>query len=59
MNWNKGGEPVENESKKEIMFKRMKKKKKEVKIVRKIVSIIVLSCIIDCRNWWLLLRIVM
>ena len=42
MNWNKGGEPVENESKKEIMFKRMKEKKKEVKTVRKIVSIIVL-----------------
>lgn len=36
----KGGVPVGNQSKKEIMFERMKERKKEVKTIRKIVLII-------------------
>ncbi len=42
----RGGKPVENETKKEIMFNRMKEKKKEVKIVRRIVLAIVLIVLI-------------
>lgn len=42
----KGGDPVENETKKEIMFNKMKKKKKEVKLVRKIVLIITFLVIV-------------
>lgn len=42
----RGGKPVGNETKKEIMFNRMKEKKKEVKIVRRIVLAIVLIVLI-------------
>jgi UPF0755 protein len=42
----RGGKPVGNETKKEVMFNRMKEKKKEVKIVRRIVLAIVLIILI-------------
>ena len=35
---------MDNGSKKEIMFERMREKKKEVKIVRRIVLVITLTC---------------
>ena len=38
----KGGEPVDNESKKQEMFEKMRERKREVKVVRKIVSIVAL-----------------
>lgn len=43
---NKGGVPVRNETKKDIMFNKMKSKKKEVKLVRKIVLIITFLIIV-------------
>jgi len=46
MRLDKGGEPVENETKKDIMFKKMKNKKNEVKLVRKIVLIITFLIIV-------------
>jgi UPF0755 protein len=42
----RGGKPMGNETKKEIMFNRMKEKKKEVKIVRRIVLALVLIIVI-------------
>ena len=41
-----GGEPVEKQSKKEIMFERMKEKKKEVRVVRRIVLIVALILLV-------------
>ena len=38
----KGGKPVDNESKKQEMFEKMRERKREVKVVRKIVSIVAL-----------------
>ena len=38
----KGGEPVDNESKKQEMLEKMRERKREVKVVRKIVSIVAL-----------------
>jgi len=42
----KGGEPMGNETKKDIMFNKMKSKKKEVKLVRKIVLIVAFLLIV-------------
>ena len=43
---------MDNGSKKDIMFERMREKKKEVKIVRRIVLVIRTCSIAYWPNWW-------